>query len=108
VDVPLGRDSDKTVIDAIPDEHNVDPSVLLQDEDMHGCIETWLGQLNDKQREVVEWRFGLHGRDIATLEEVGNALGVTRERVRQIQLEALKRLRDVMEREGYSVDNVLT
>ena len=107
VDVPLGRDSDKTVVDAIPDEHTVDPAVLLQDEDMHGCIETWLAQLNDKQREVVEWRFGLHGRDIATLEEVGNALGVTRERVRQIQLEALKRLRDVMEREGYSVDNVL-
>ena len=107
VDVPLGRDSDRTLIDAIPDEYNPDPSVLLQDEDMHQCIEAWLGQLTDKQREVVGRRFGLHGQDVATLEEVGNALGVTRERVRQIQLEALKRLRDVMEREGYSVDTIL-
>lgn len=107
VDVPMGRDSDKSVLDGIADEHNVDPSVMLQDEDMHDCLEMWLGQINEKQREVVERRFGLHGRDISTLEEVGNALGVTRERVRQIQLEALKRLRDVMEREGYSVETIL-
>jgi RNA polymerase nonessential primary-like sigma factor len=107
VDVPMGRDSDKSVLEAIPEEHDSDPLHLLEDEDMQGCLEAWLGQLNDKQREVVECRFGLHGRDVATLEEVGNALGVTRERVRQIQLEALKRLRDVMEREGYSVDNIL-
>jgi RNA polymerase nonessential primary-like sigma factor len=107
VDVPLGRDSDKTLVDTIPDDHNLDPSVLLQDEDVQGCLELWLNQLNDKQREVVECRFGLRGRDVATLEEVGSALGVTRERVRQIQLEALKRLRDVMEREGFSVDNIL-
>jgi RNA polymerase nonessential primary-like sigma factor len=107
VDVPMGRDTDKSVLDGIADEHNVDPSVLLQDEDMHDCLEMWLGQINDKQREVVERRFGLRGRDVSTLEEVGTALGVTRERVRQIQLEALKRLRDVMEREGYSVDTIL-
>lgn len=107
VDVPLGRDSDKSVLDAIPDEQNVDPAVLLQDEDIQACLDLWLGQLNDKQREVVEYRFGLHGREVATLEEVGNELGVTRERVRQIQLEALKRLREIMEREGYSVENIL-
>lgn len=107
VDVPLGRDSDKTLVDTIPDDHNLDPSLLLQDEDMQHCLEAWLEQLNSKQREVVECRFGLRGRDVSTLEEVGSALGVTRERVRQIQLEALKRLRDVMEREGYSVENIL-
>ena len=107
VDVPLGRDSDKSILDAIPDEQNADPAILLQDEDIQACLELWLSQLNDKQREVVEHRFGLHGREVATLEEVGNELGVTRERVRQIQLEALKRLREIMEREGYSVDNIL-
>jgi len=107
VDVPLGRDSDKTLIDAIADESNPDPSVLLQDEDIQHCIESWLSQLSDKQRQVVERRFGLRGQDVSTLEEVGNALGVTRERVRQIQIEALKRLREVMEREGFSVDTIL-
>ncbi|NNM01543.1 MAG: RNA polymerase sigma factor RpoS, partial [Gammaproteobacteria bacterium] len=67
-------------------------------------IDAWLGQLNDKQRAVVERRFGLHGYEIATLEEVGNEIGVTRERVRQIQIEALKRLRQILEREGFSVE----
>ncbi len=104
VDSPLGVDADNSLLDAIPDENNVDPVVLLQDDDVKGNIEQWLGQLSDKQREVVERRFGLHGYDVSTLEEVGNTIGVTRERVRQIQLEALKKLRDILEKEGYSVD----
>ena len=56
---------------------------------------------------MVERRFGLSGRDIGTLEQVGNELGVTRERVRQIQIEALKRLREILEHEGFSMDQVL-
>ena len=52
-------------------------------------------------------RFGLRGHEIATLEEVGQELGVTRERVRQIQIEALKRLREMLERDGFSLDSVL-
>ncbi len=104
VDVPLGRDADKSVLDAIPDENNTDPSDLLQDDDMREKLEMWLYQLSDKQREVVERRFGLHGHDISTLEEVGNEIGVTRERVRQIQIEALKRLRDIMETQGFTGD----
>jgi RNA polymerase nonessential primary-like sigma factor len=106
VDVPLSRDSDRSVLDAIPDDYNVDPASILQDNDVRSNIEGWLGQLNEKQREVVERRFGLNGRDVYTLEEVGAELGVTRERVRQIQLEALKRLREIMIREGFSVDNL--
>ncbi len=102
MDVPLGRDADKSLLDAIPDENNTDPSDLLQDDDMRGNIESWLSQLTDKQREVVERRFGLHGHDVSTLEEVGNQIGVTRERVRQIQIEALKRLREIMESQGFT------
>jgi RNA polymerase nonessential primary-like sigma factor len=49
----------------------------------------------------------LRGHEVATLEEVGNELGVTRERVRQIQIEALRRLREILEREGFSLENVL-
>jgi len=104
VDVPAERDSDRSVLDTIPDEQNPDPSLLLQDDDVQRHIDTWLGQLNDKQRAVVVRRFGLYGREIATLEEVGNEIGVTRERVRQIQIEALRRLRQILEREGFSVD----
>ena len=104
VDLPMGRDADKSLLDAIPDENNTDPVVLLQDDDVRGNIENWLSQLTDKQREVVEQRFGLNGYDVSTLEEVGNTIGVTRERVRQIQIEALKKLRDILESQGFSED----
>ena len=104
VDTPMGHDAENSLLDAIPDENNVDPVVLLQDDDVKANLEQWLLQLSDKQREVVERRFGLHGYDVATLEEVGNTIGVTRERVRQIQLEALKKLRDILEKDGFSVD----
>jgi len=104
VDSPSGYDSDKSLLDMIPDEHNTDPSLLLQNSDVQRHIDLWLGQLSDKQCAVVERRFGLHGREVATLEEIGNELGVTRERVRQIQIEAIKRLRQILEREGFSVE----
>ena len=106
VDVPRAPDTEKSILDSIPDEQNRDPAVLLQDSDVHEHIDLWLNKLNDKQRAVVERRFGLRGREIATLEEVGNELGVTRERVRQIQIEALRRMREILEREGFSVDTV--
>ena len=107
VDTPLGRDAENSLLDAIPDENNTDPVLLLQDDDMRGNIEQWLTQLTDKQREVVERRFGLNGHDVSTLEEVGNTIGVTRERVRQIQIEALRKLREILEKEGFSGDALL-
>ncbi len=104
VDSPVSPDAEKTLLDSIPDEANPDPFFKLQEENVNANIEKWLGGLNEKQREVVERRFGLGGRDSATLEEVARELGVTRERVRQIQMDALRRLREMLEREGYSVD----
>ncbi|GMR20304.1 MAG: RNA polymerase sigma factor RpoS [Gammaproteobacteria bacterium] len=106
VDAPLDSDPDRSLLDAIPDDRVVDPEALLQSEDMQVQIDVWLNELNDKQREVVERRFGLRGREISTLEEVGADIGVTRERVRQIQVEALKRLRSILEKNGYTVDSL--
>ncbi len=105
-DMPTGYDSDKSLLDTIADEQNTDPSLILQDDDVQRHIDTWLSQLTEKQCAVVERRFGLHGREVATLEEIGNELGVTRERVRQIQIEAIKRLRQILEREGFSLDTL--
>ena len=107
VDSPLGQDSESTLLDAIPDENNIDPVILLQDDDVKANIEKWLGLLSEKQCEVVTRRFGLHGHDISTLEEVGNSIGVTRERVRQIQIEALRKLREILEKEGFSVEALI-
>ncbi|MEK7207456.1 MAG: RNA polymerase sigma factor RpoS [Pseudomonadota bacterium] len=106
VDAPLDDDPDRSLLDAIADERTPDPEKVLQRTDLQALIEQWLNELNDKQREVVERRFGLNHREIATLEEVGADIGVTRERVRQIQVEALKRLRVILEKAGYSVDSL--
>jgi len=106
VDSPMCRDEDKPLLDAIPDESNLDPSDILQDDAVHENLEIWLNQLSDKQREVVERRFGLHGYETATLEEVGNEIGVTRERVRQIQMDALRRLREIMRNEGVTEEMI--
>jgi RNA polymerase nonessential primary-like sigma factor len=106
VDAPLDDDPDRSLLDAIADDRTPDPEHLMQREDLQMVIQEWLGELNDKQREVVERRFGLNNREIATLEEVGADIGVTRERVRQIQVEALKRLRVLLEKAGYSVGSV--
>jgi RNA polymerase nonessential primary-like sigma factor len=107
VDLPLANNVDRSLLDAIPDEQNIDPSVMIQDADLHEQVEEWLSELSDKQREVVERRFGLAGQEAATLEEVGSAIGVTRERVRQIQTEALRRLRRRLDKEGLSLDSLL-
>ena len=104
VDTPIGKDSDKSLLDTLADESATDPADLLQDDDLRSSLDNWLAQLNDKQRAVVERRFGLGGYESATLEEVGNEIGLTRERVRQIQVEALKRLREILEKQGLTCD----
>ncbi|NHN38311.1 RNA polymerase sigma factor RpoS [Pseudomaricurvus alcaniphilus] len=104
MDVPIGQSSDKTLVDTIADQNASDPSELLQDSDLNNSIDNWLGDLSEKQREVLVRRFGLRGHEISTLEEVGREIGLTRERVRQIQVEALKRLRDIMEAQGLNAE----
>lgn len=108
VDTPVGPDSDKSVLDTIADEQASDPAELLQDTNMNDSIGSWLGELTEKQREVIARRFGLRGYEPSTLEEVGMEIGLTRERVRQIQVEALKRLREIMERQGLSSDAIFS
>ena len=105
VDTPYSKDADKPLVDMLQDDGSSDPTDRIQDDDIHVNIEHWLGLLNEKQREVVERRFGLHGYENSTLESVARELGVTRERVRQIQMDALRRLRDILENEGFSVES---
>lgn len=101
------NDPAKTLLDTIADDQAEDPAEVIADEEVHASIEECLAQLSDKQREVVERRFGLHGYSVSTLEEVGREIGVTRERVRQIQMDALKKLKKILEQEGISVDALL-
>jgi len=106
VDSPFGGDTDKALLDVIPDEKGGGPESNLQSEDIKSNIVTWLNELNSKQREVLARRFGLLGYEAATLEDVGVEIGLTRERVRQIQVEALKRLRDILSQQNLSIEAI--
>ncbi|MCL1140179.1 RNA polymerase sigma factor RpoS [Shewanella pneumatophori] len=106
VDTPLGGESDKALLDVLADDDNVGPDYKVQDEDMSKSVVKWLDELNTKQREVLARRFGLLGYEPSTLENVGKEIGLTRERVRQIQVEALKRLKDLLGAQGLSVEAI--
>ena len=100
-DEPVSSGSDRAVLDSIADENSNDPAAEYADQAAERMLGQWLKQLTKQQREVMEHRYGLNGHGRRTLEEVGELLGVTRERVRQVQLAALARLRDISNREGY-------
>lgn len=103
LDSVLGGDSaGRPLLEAIADKHKTDPAELLADERSAEFLAECLKELSDKQYEVLCRRFGLAGHDRQTLEEVGEAIGLTRERVRQIQMNALKALRDIMANKGVS------
>lgn len=106
VDMPMGGSTDKSLLDTVADETAADPAELLQESNLRGSIDGWLDQLSGKQQEVLSRRFGLRGYRMSTLEEVGKEIGLTRERVRQIQVEALKRLRDILEKQGLNGDTL--
>jgi len=90
----------RTVIETIADEQCRNPESEYAEQAAGELLGHWLELLPRQQRIVVEHRFGLHGKGRRTLEEVGQLLGVTRERVRQVQLAALVRLREISRREG--------
>ncbi|MFT7259487.1 MAG: RNA polymerase nonessential primary-like sigma factor [Glaciecola sp.] len=109
VDTPIGGDDDnKALLDVIADEQGTQPENQIQTNDMKLNIIKWLEELNPKQTEVLARRFGLLGHEPATLEDVGIEIGLTRERVRQIQVEALKRLKDIMRHHGLDIESLFT
>lgn len=107
LDAPLEIDPNSTIADAIADENALDPEELLQSNEIGDLLERWVGQLSDKQRQVIERRYGLGVVDVCTLEDIAIDLNLTRERVRQIQIEALDQLRRIIKRGGVTRDNLL-
>lgn len=102
-DAPV-TDNDKTLIDTISDDSSHNPEIVVEDEDLLLVLDQWLSDLPEKQREVLVRRFGLQQHQEKTLEQVGREIGLTRERVRQIQVDALRRLRDVLRKHGLNGD----
>ena len=96
------EEASRAMLDSIIDEQGKNPESEYAGHAAEELLGHWLELLSRQQRMVVEHRFGLHGKGRRTLEEVGQLLGVTRERVRQVQLAALTRLREISSREGIS------
>ncbi len=108
LDAPLDIDPNHTMAEFITDDSGAaDPELLLQSNEVGLLLESWLSELSERQRQVIERRYGLNGNEIATLDAIAGDLGLTRERVRQIQLEGLERLRRMMRRGKVTRDSVL-
>jgi len=100
-------DDEWTLGDSMADTLTVDPDGVTQSHEVERLLESWIDALTSREKEVLEGRFGLHDRDPETLEILSGRLGLTRERVRQIQNEALLKLRRHLERKGISRDALL-
>jgi len=107
LDAPLEFASGHTIGDALADESAASPEALLQFRETGALVGDWLAQLTERQRLVIERRYGLNGAELATLDALAGELGLTRERVRQIQIEGLDQLRRIIQRGGIARDSVL-
>ncbi|MBN9286980.1 MAG: hypothetical protein BGO43_11385 [Gammaproteobacteria bacterium 39-13] len=93
IDIPINEEQDIFFVETLADHDNKDPVDVIQAQDLHNLLENWLASLNEREREIIEKRFGIHGVNVMTLESIGESTELTRERVRQIQLQILKQLR---------------
>ncbi|KON80747.1 RNA polymerase sigma factor RpoS [Azoarcus sp. PA01] len=107
LDAPLEIDPTLSIGESLADDQAEPPDTHIQDAEVERLIQEWIGMLNEKQRLVIRHRYGLDECEVMTLEELASRLCLTRERVRQIQLEALGQLRRTVKRRGISRDELL-
>lgn len=107
LDAPLDNDPQSSLMDMLPGAAEDSPDARAEHHEMTVLVRDWLSKLPDKQRVVIMRRFGLDNDDPATLETLAEEMGVTRERVRQIQQEALIKLKRAMAARGVVRDSLL-
>jgi RNA polymerase nonessential primary-like sigma factor len=107
LDAPLDNDPQASLMDLLTDEHELGPDSRAELHEISIMVRDWLTRLPDKQRRVIVRRFGLDNDDPATLEELAADMRVTRERVRQIQQEALLKLKRALTSRGVGKDALL-
>src|SRR5262245_31811170 len=93
LEIPLGDETDNCLADVISDDHAADPEALLMDAGLKSAVQRSLSTLSPREEKIIRMRFGIQEKSNYTLEEVGNVFGITRERIRQIEAIALKKLR---------------
>ncbi len=107
LDAPLDIDPNLSIGESLADDHAETPESQIHTAEVEGLIHLWIDMLNDKQRLVIRHRYGIDECELMTLEDLATRLDLTRERVRQIQLEALGQLRRILKRRGISRDVLL-
>ena len=107
LDAPLESDPQASLIDLLPGSSDDNPDARAEQHEVNVLVRSWLRKMPDKQRIVIARRFGLDNDDPATLEELAAEMGVTRERVRQIQQEALIKLKRALTARGVNKDALL-
>jgi RNA polymerase nonessential primary-like sigma factor len=107
LDAPLETGQELSLAESIADEDALLPEDLLHQGKVQAHLARWLDQLGGKQRWVLERRFGLNDHDICTLEDLAEQMDLTRERVRQIQIEGLRQLKRVIQAEGLNASMLL-
>jgi RNA polymerase nonessential primary-like sigma factor len=106
LDAPLDIDPLLSIGDVMADDQTLGPDLMLEKSEIKHRVQEWLNRLSEKQRYIIEQRYGLNGDETQTLEQLAERLDLTRERVRQIQLEALQTLRVILRCDGVSKDGV--
>jgi RNA polymerase nonessential primary-like sigma factor len=106
IDVSLTDGSDKTLLDTLSEEHD-NPIDQLLGEDMRIHLEVWLKELTPVQQQIIARRFGFYGYEPTTLEQISKVVGLTRERIRQLQVDALRSLRKIVEEHGLTRDTAV-
>ena len=96
LDSPINDEDGTNLGDLVPDEKSTSPLEKLQSKSLVGDVDKVLSTLEPREADIIRLRFGLEGRDPKTLEEVGEQIGITRERVRQLQEQAIRQLRKSM------------
>lgn len=107
LDIPLRSDPETTLADCLQATGTLTAAEQIQLHETQATIDQWLDLLSDRQKHIVIRRYGLHDHDPETLEKIAGSLRLTRERIRQLQLDALKRLGEILRDQGYSADALL-
>lgn len=96
LDAPIADEAGDEIAELVPDDHEQSPFESLRDKDLREKVSSAFSILNERERKIIFARFGLDGDDPTTLEDLGETLGITRERTRQLQNAALAKLRRVL------------
>lgn len=99
---PMGDDDDRTLSDTIPAEGTPDPEGATVESDISERLSTVVGELPDREAQIIRLRFGLSGNEAYTLEEIGQRFGVSRERIRQLEARALRQMKTICQEQGLS------